>query len=183
MSDRFFEKDILALDRTLSIVDQFNNEDFGFLPIKVNMAEVWTFDDDSTISGEKVLQEPFIRGFMKCEKIALRRKTVSSANDVACSNALFYFLQGTPTVAGRTTTTTVGQLLCRPSVTIAIMRRAVSSFFVTCRAGFMPTPPLSPTLLFYRAHDRMALLILAPLVLKTSSLIMRCVASWRGKNC
>lgn len=61
-SDTFFTLDIKAVDKALEIVEKFNQRDIIDKIIKVNIAAVWQFTDDSSDdwAGQHCLCEPFI---------------------------------------------------------------------------------------------------------------------------
>lgn len=66
-SDTYFTLDIKAVDKSLEIVDKFNELNIIDKAIKVNIPEVWYFTDDTyeEWSGQRVLCEPFIQNYQK----------------------------------------------------------------------------------------------------------------------
>lgn len=61
----YFTLDIKAVDKALDIIDRFNQLDIVDKLVKINVPEVWTFDDDCAWAGRKGLQEPFIQNYQK----------------------------------------------------------------------------------------------------------------------
>ncbi|KAH3766461.1 transient receptor potential cation channel subfamily M member 7 [Pelomyxa schiedti] len=61
--EHFYERDILALDEAVSIVQEWNDAHFVNKPILVNRAEVWECYGER--EGEKILVEPFIENWEK----------------------------------------------------------------------------------------------------------------------
>jgi hypothetical protein len=62
----FFDLDIKAMNKALDIVTEWNSHQFINQIVKVNIPEVWTFNNSSgKRSGTKVLQEPFIINYTK----------------------------------------------------------------------------------------------------------------------
>lgn len=66
-SDDFFALDIKAVDRALDIVNRFNQLGIVSKIIKINVPEVWRFDDkcDDEFSDQRVLTEPYIDNYEK----------------------------------------------------------------------------------------------------------------------
>lgn len=65
-SDDYFTLDIKAVDKAVQIVNQFNELNLVSKTVKVNVPEVWTFDDGPREwSGSKHLSEPFIQNYQK----------------------------------------------------------------------------------------------------------------------
>ncbi|KAK5991731.1 Alpha-protein kinase 1 [Cladobotryum mycophilum] len=66
-SDTYFTLDIKAVDKSLEIVDKFNESNIIDKAIKVNIPGVWYFMDDSSEewSGQRFLCEPFIQNYQK----------------------------------------------------------------------------------------------------------------------
>ncbi|KAH7308492.1 elongation factor 2 kinase [Stachybotrys elegans] len=66
-SNDYFTLDIKAVDTALEIVDRFNALGIVNKPVKVNVAQVWTFDDDvdDEWAGQKHLCEPFIQNYQR----------------------------------------------------------------------------------------------------------------------
>ncbi|KAK3329219.1 kinase-like domain-containing protein [Apodospora peruviana] len=65
--DDYFALDIKAVDKALEIVNRFNQLAIVQKPIKVNVPEVWTFDDDcdGDWAGSRFLNEHFIQNYQK----------------------------------------------------------------------------------------------------------------------
>jgi hypothetical protein len=66
--DDYFALDIRAIDKALDIVNRFNQFNVVDKEVKVNVATVWTFDDDDAhpdFAGQKALSEPFIQNYQK----------------------------------------------------------------------------------------------------------------------
>ena len=62
----FFTLDIKAVDRALEIVNHFNRLGIVNKAVKINVPDVWTFEDDgSDWAGQKTLVEPFIQNYQK----------------------------------------------------------------------------------------------------------------------
>lgn len=62
----FFQTDILAAERSLKLVDEFNNTGIVNQVIRMNLPQVWVFKASSgEWSGKKVLQEPYIEKYQK----------------------------------------------------------------------------------------------------------------------
>ncbi|AEO66547.1 uncharacterized protein THITE_2114702 [Thermothielavioides terrestris NRRL 8126] len=63
----YFTLDIKAIDKALEIVNRFNELGIVNKPVKINVPEVWTFDEDAAYewAGAKVLCEPFIQNYQK----------------------------------------------------------------------------------------------------------------------
>jgi hypothetical protein len=63
----YFTLDIKAVHKALEIANRFNQLNIVNKPIKINVAEVWTFTDDSGTkwAGSKALSEPFIQNYQK----------------------------------------------------------------------------------------------------------------------
>ena len=64
---KFFDLDIKAMFKAYDIVKAWNSKCMIDKHIKVNIPEVWTFEEQhgSAVSGKKVLQEPFILNYEK----------------------------------------------------------------------------------------------------------------------
>lgn len=60
----FFQKDILAVEKSIEIVKQFNAEKVVTQIIQMNRPEVWVFVSGE-LKGKNVLQEPFIPNYQK----------------------------------------------------------------------------------------------------------------------
>jgi hypothetical protein len=67
MENIFFNLDIKAMEKAVSLVGMWNQEGFIRQIIKVNVPEVWTFDESSghCWRGRKVLVEPYIKNYKK----------------------------------------------------------------------------------------------------------------------
>ena len=63
--EEFFSKDIKAVDKALHIVDNWNKSSFIGKTIRLNIPEVWVFEDGGKFGRSKVLQEPFIENYKK----------------------------------------------------------------------------------------------------------------------
>ncbi|KAL1990248.1 hypothetical protein VTN49DRAFT_6087 [Thermomyces lanuginosus] len=65
-SEDYYTLDIKAIDKALDIVNRFNQFGIVSKPIKINVAEVWQFEDGcGEWSGQRHLVEPFIRNYQK----------------------------------------------------------------------------------------------------------------------
>ncbi|RCI15172.1 hypothetical protein L249_6881 [Ophiocordyceps polyrhachis-furcata BCC 54312] len=66
-SQDYFTLDIKATDKALEIVNVFNQMRLVNKTVKINVPEVWTFDDQCSDdwAGRKCLQEPFIHNYQK----------------------------------------------------------------------------------------------------------------------
>lgn len=65
-AEDYFTLDIKAVDKALEIVNRFNQLNIVSKPIKINVPEVWTFDQASgKWAGSKTLTEPFIQNYEK----------------------------------------------------------------------------------------------------------------------
>ncbi|TWU77261.1 hypothetical protein ED733_003122 [Metarhizium rileyi] len=66
-STDYFTLDIKAVDKALEIVNKFNQLGVINKLIKINVPEVWSFNEDSSSnwSGQNVLCEPFIQNYQK----------------------------------------------------------------------------------------------------------------------
>ena len=64
--ESFFKTDILAAERSLKLIDEFNNTNIVNQVIRMNLPQVWTFTaTDGNWGGKKVLQEPYIEKYQK----------------------------------------------------------------------------------------------------------------------
>ncbi|KAJ1413582.1 kinase-like domain-containing protein [Ochromonadaceae sp. CCMP2298] len=63
--DEFFHTDILAVDQTALILEQFNALRIIEQMVRINIPAVWVFDEHTDKAGTKVLQEPFIECWQK----------------------------------------------------------------------------------------------------------------------
>ncbi|KAI2610566.1 kinase-like protein [Hypoxylon sp. NC1633] len=61
----YFTLDIRAVDKALEIVNKFNDLNITNRLIKVNVPEVWVFDEDAKWPGQHVLCERFIQNYHK----------------------------------------------------------------------------------------------------------------------
>ena len=63
----YFSLDIKAVDKALDIVNKFNQLNIVDKTVKINMPEVWQFDDDcrNGWAGQRTLIEPFIQNYQK----------------------------------------------------------------------------------------------------------------------
>ncbi|KXX80413.1 Alpha-protein kinase vwkA [Madurella mycetomatis] len=63
----YFTLDIKAVDKALEIVNRFNKLNIVPQAIKINVPQVWRFEDDSYLewAGARVLCEPFIHNYQK----------------------------------------------------------------------------------------------------------------------
>lgn len=63
----FFTLDIKAVDKALELVNRFNQLNIVNKAIKINVPEVWTFEEDGggQWGGQKALSEPFIQNYQK----------------------------------------------------------------------------------------------------------------------
>ncbi|KAG8406632.1 hypothetical protein J3459_010637 [Metarhizium acridum] len=66
-SKDYFDLDVKAVDKALEFVNAFNQLGIINKIVKINIPEVWQFNDDiySERSGQKVLCEPFIQNYQK----------------------------------------------------------------------------------------------------------------------
>jgi len=66
-SNDYFTLDIKAVDKALEIVNRFNFLNVVNKAVKINVPEVWRFDDDNAEewAGQRVLSEPFIQNYQK----------------------------------------------------------------------------------------------------------------------
>ncbi|KAM0262187.1 hypothetical protein ACHAQJ_001932 [Trichoderma viride] len=66
-SDTYFTLDIKAVDKSLEIVDKFNQSNFINRTIRVNIPQVWYFTDEcpDEWAGQRFLCEPFIQNYQK----------------------------------------------------------------------------------------------------------------------
>lgn len=65
-SDDYFTLDIKAVDKALEFVNRFNQLNLVNKAVKINVAQVWHFDDDSGHwAGQHHLCEPFIQNYQK----------------------------------------------------------------------------------------------------------------------
>lgn len=64
----FFELDIKAVDKAHQLIQKWNARGYVNKGVMINMPKVWTFkqDDVRNRGGSKVLQEPFISNYEKC---------------------------------------------------------------------------------------------------------------------
>lgn len=68
--EKYYEKDVMAVDKALEILVKWNNSRFITEHIMLNKVEVWTFIPNPGIhagkwAGSKCLQEPFITNYTK----------------------------------------------------------------------------------------------------------------------
>ncbi|KAJ3542996.1 hypothetical protein NM208_g3801 [Fusarium decemcellulare] len=65
--DKYFTLDIKAVDKALEIVNRFNQLNIVNKAIKINVSQVWQFEDDcnNEWGGQKSLIEPFIQNYQK----------------------------------------------------------------------------------------------------------------------
>lgn len=62
----YFTLDVKAVDKALDIVNQFNDMNMVNKEIKVNVPEIWTFDEAAgEWAGSRNLNEPFIQNYEK----------------------------------------------------------------------------------------------------------------------
>ncbi|OTA06565.1 elongation factor 2 kinase, putative [Trichoderma parareesei] len=66
-SKDFFRYDILAVDKALELVNRFNQLGIVDKEIKINVPQVWTFEDNcrDDWAGQMSLVEPFIQNYQK----------------------------------------------------------------------------------------------------------------------
>jgi hypothetical protein len=58
--------DIKAMEKSMELVDHFNNERIIDRVVRMNRPQVWTFEHNgSLMSGQKVMQEPFVHNYQK----------------------------------------------------------------------------------------------------------------------
>ena len=65
MEASFFATDLEASQKAVDLITRWNEERRIDRMVKVNLPEVWTFDDGGSWAGRKVLQEPFISNYQK----------------------------------------------------------------------------------------------------------------------
>jgi uncharacterized protein YodC (DUF2158 family) len=65
MEAHFYDTDIKTSQKAVDIISKFNQGQFINEVVQVNLPAVWTFDQDSSRGGQKVLQEPFIKNYQK----------------------------------------------------------------------------------------------------------------------
>lgn len=64
--ETLFEKDILAMEKAVDLVARWNEQRIMEQLVRVNVPEVWTFDESDFFPSEtKVLVEPFIANYRK----------------------------------------------------------------------------------------------------------------------
>ena len=65
--DDYFALDIKAVNKALELVNRFNQLNIVNKTVKINVPEVWSFEDDcrDDWAGQKVLCEPFIQDYQK----------------------------------------------------------------------------------------------------------------------
>ena len=63
--ESFFDAELKVVEKALEIINQFNDDRIINKSIWLNKPTVWTFDEWSDRSGEKVLVEPMISNFEK----------------------------------------------------------------------------------------------------------------------
>jgi hypothetical protein len=86
----FFTKDINAVDKAITIIQQFNLLRIIDKTIKINKPEVWTFTPSSgSWGGRMVLQEPYIKNYQKFNSNT--GWTTNSANWSRIMQALSHF--------------------------------------------------------------------------------------------
>ena len=66
-SEDYFTLDIQAVGKALEIVNRFNQLNVVNKPVKINVPEVWRFEDccDNDWAGQRQLVEPFIQNYQK----------------------------------------------------------------------------------------------------------------------
>eukprot|EP00038_Savillea_parva_P031127 m.83008 g.83008 ORF g.83008 m.83008 type:complete len:288 (-) comp9514_c0_seq1:3475-4338(-) len=64
---KFYDTDIKNVGKALHLLEEFNSQNIVSQEVRLNIPEVWTFDEDSGPgwAHRKVLQEPFIEGYRK----------------------------------------------------------------------------------------------------------------------
>lgn len=75
----FFEYDIKAVYKALAIVESFNAARIIEKTVRINLPEVWRFNDDATggRAGSKVLSEPYIENYQKFNSSTVSRSSSS----------------------------------------------------------------------------------------------------------
>lgn len=67
LESHFYDSDLEASNEAIRIISKWNSQGLIDRIVRVNLPEVWTFDDYSSDewAGKKVLQEPFIENYQK----------------------------------------------------------------------------------------------------------------------